>query len=52
MRPSLLTHRESPARRVGVILSILFLASVGTVASMTSARADAQADAPTAVAVP
>lgn len=44
------THRESPARRIGVILSILFLTSVGTVATVigTPAGAHAQADAPTA----
>ena len=52
MRTSTLSHREHPARRIGVIVSILFLASLGTVASMTSARAGnpEQADAPTAVA--
>jgi len=46
-----LSHREHPARRIGVILSILFLASVGTVATLTSARADSQEQdgAPTAV---
>jgi hypothetical protein len=37
-----LSSREHPTRRIGVILSILFLASVGTVATVTSARADAQ----------
>ena len=36
------SSRESPARRIGVILSILFLASLGTVATVTSTRADAQ----------
>ena len=52
MRHSATFNREPPARRIGVILSILFLASLGTVASMTSARAGnpEQADAPTAVA--
>jgi hypothetical protein len=47
-----LSNRESPARRIGVILSILFLASVGTIATLTSTRATAQeqADAPTAIA--
>ena len=47
MRPSLfadvprhaLSGREHPARRIGVILSILFLTSLGTVASLTGARA-------------
>jgi hypothetical protein len=43
-----LSTRESPARRIGVVLSILFLASLGTVATMTSAQADAR----TAVAAP
>lgn len=42
MRPSASLNREPPARRIGVILSILFLASLGTVASMTSASAGAQ----------
>ena len=51
MRPSLLANRESPSRRIGVILSILFLTSLGTVATLTSARADSQEQdgAPTAV---
>lgn len=40
-----LYHRESPARRIGVILSILFLTSVGTVATLTSTRASAQTQA-------
>ena len=50
MRPSASLNREPPARRIGVIVSILFLASLGTVASMTSARAGGpeQADAPIA----
>lgn len=34
-----LSTGESPARRIGVILSILFLASVGTAATVTNARA-------------
>lgn len=34
--------RERPPRRIAEILSILFLASLGTVATVTSARADAQ----------
>ena len=52
MGPSLHSdHRESPARRIGVILSILFLASVGTVATMmgTPAGAQGQTDAPAAL---
>jgi hypothetical protein len=42
-----LTSREPRARRIGEILSILFLVSVGMVATMTSAPAGAleQADA-------
>ena len=41
------SNRETPARRIGVILSIVFLASVGAVASLTGtpAGAHAQADA-------
>ena len=47
-----IAKREPMSRRIGVILSILFLTSLGTVASLTSARAGAheQADAPVAVA--
>ena len=47
-----LPNQESPARRIGVIVSILFLASLGTVASMTSTSAGAheQADARIAIA--
>jgi len=37
-----LSNREPRARRIGEILSILFLVSVGTVATVTTARADAQ----------
>ena len=46
-----LSHREHPARRIGVILSILFLASVGTVATLTGTPAGAheQADVQTAI---
>ena len=46
-----LSSREPPSRRIGVILSILFLTSLGTVATLTSARAGAheQADAPIAI---
>jgi len=44
--------REPKARRIGEFLSILFLASLGTVAAVTGVRADAQmrADAPVAIA--
>ena len=54
MRPSLVSRRESTARRIGVILSILFLTSVGTVATVigTPAGAHAQADARTAIIAP
>ena len=47
-----LPSRESPSRRIGVILSVLFLASLGTVATLTSAPAGAheQVDARLAVA--
>ena len=46
--------RESRARRFGVILSILFLGSLGTAATMTSARAGDQkpADAPVTSSLP
>lgn len=49
-----LSSREPRARRIGEILSILFLASLGTVATMTGARADGhgQADAPIAITAP
>ena len=49
-----LSSRESPSRRLGVMLSDLFLASLGTVATVTSARADAhgQADAQVAITAP
>ncbi len=33
------SNRESPARRIGVIVSILFLGSLGTIATLTSAHA-------------
>ena len=47
----ILSSREPPSRRLGVILSILFLTSLGTVATLTSARAGAheQADAQLAI---
>ena len=47
-----LSNQESPSRRFGVMLAILFLASLGTVASMTSTSAGAheQADARIAIA--
>lgn len=46
--------RESRARRFGVILSILFLGSLGTAATVTSARAGDQqpADAPVTASLP
>ena len=54
MKTSLFANRESPARRIGEILSILFLASLGTVATMTSvpARGHAQTEAQIAVTAP
>lgn len=56
MRPSLfaelnrgtLSGRESPARRIGVVLALLFLASLGTVATLTSAPAGAHEQGPVA----
>ena len=51
MRPSLYAKRESPSRRIGVILSILFLTSVGTVATLTGTRASAQGQADAATAI-
>ena len=49
-----LSGRESRARRFGVILSILFLGSLATAATMTSARAGDQqpADAPVTSSLP
>ena len=46
-----LSRRETPARRIGEILSILFLVSLGTIATVTSTRAGAheQADAGTTI---
>ena len=43
------SNREPRARRIGEILSILFLVSLGTIATVTSTRAGAQADAPIAI---
>ena len=43
--------REPSSRRIGVILSILFLTSLGTVASLTSAQAGAQEQADSSIAV-
>lgn len=43
-----LSRREHPARRIGVIVSFLFLASVGTVATFTSVPANGHAQAVTA----
>jgi hypothetical protein len=45
MRPSSRFSRETPSRRIGVILSILFLASLGTVATFTSVPASSHAPA-------
>lgn len=49
-----LSSREPQSRRIGVILSLLFLASVGTAATVTSARAGGheQADARIAITAP
>ena len=47
-----LSNRESPARRIGVILSIMFLASLGTVATLTSAPAGAHEQAGARIAIP
>jgi hypothetical protein len=46
-----LASPETASRRIGVIVSILFLTSLGTLATLTSARAGAheQAEAPIAV---
>jgi hypothetical protein len=51
---SIVSNREPRARRIGEILSILFLVSLGTVATVTSTRAGAheQADAGTAISAP
>jgi len=46
-----LSSREPRARRIGVILSVLFLASVGTAATVTSARADAHEEADAGIAL-
>ena len=48
---NVLSRRESPARRIGAIVSFLFLVSLGTVATLTSTRAGAreQVDAPVAM---
>ncbi len=47
-----LSSREPRARRIGVILSVLFLASLGTVATVTSARADAHEQTDARIAIP
>lgn len=46
-----LSSRESPARRIGVILSILFLGSLGTVATLTSVPAGAHEQADARIAI-
>lgn len=50
----IVSNREPRARRIGEILSILFLVSLGTVATVTSTRAGAheQADVGTAIGAP
>jgi hypothetical protein len=40
-------HREPPARRLGVIVSIIFLLSLSSVATLTSVRAKAAEQYPT-----
>ena len=51
MRSSTLSSRESPARRIGVIVSILFLASLGTVATMMGTPAGAHEQAGAGIAI-
>ena len=51
MGPSLFSNREPPARRIGVILSILFLASLGTVATITSMRSGGHEQAEARIAI-
>jgi hypothetical protein len=46
-----LANRESPARRIGVIVSILFLASLGTVATMMGTPAGAYEQAGARIAI-
>jgi hypothetical protein len=46
-----LSGREPRARRIGEILSILFLASVGTAATLTSAPAGAHEQADARIAI-
>ena len=46
-----LSRREPRARRIGEILSILFLASLGTVATVTSARAGGHEQADERIAI-
>lgn len=46
-----LPGREPRARRIGEILSILFLASVGTAATLTSARAGGHEQADARIAI-
>jgi hypothetical protein len=45
------SSRQPKGRRIGEILSILFLASLGTVATLTSTRAGARAQAGAPVAI-
>ena len=46
-----LPRRESPSRRIGVILSILFLTSLGTVATVTGARSGGHEQAEAIIAI-
>ena len=46
-----LSIREPRARRVGEVLSILFLVSLGTVATVTGTRAGAHEQADTRIAI-
>ena len=43
--------REPKARRIGEVLSILFLVSLGTVATVTGTRAGAHEQADTRIAI-
>lgn len=43
--------REPRARRIGEVLSIVFLVSLGTVAAVTGARAGAHEQADTRIAI-
>ena len=47
-----ISRRKPQGRRIGEIVSILFLASLGTVATLTSARADSQEQAGARIVIP